>query len=177
MADEAPSLESLIETARTRFERGDLVGALEAFEEALSCDAASEDALFGRDSVLAILDDPATAIGFYTDAIDATGGHADMFLGRAHMRWHGGDLTGAVDDYSEAIARSSEPAAIHCHRARAREAAGDLDGAVDDYRAAIELGSIDEKLVSDAEHEIERIESRLAETLMDQDATTDPTGD
>ncbi|MCC7540023.1 MAG: tetratricopeptide repeat protein [Deltaproteobacteria bacterium] len=157
----------LIEQARSRFERGDLVAALAAFESALAADPTSEDALFGRDSVLAILDDPETAIGFYTEAIEATGGHAEMFLGRAHMRWHAGDLAGAIVDYTEAIERTPAPASIHCHRARAREAAGDLDGATDDYRRAVELGSPDDAFVLDAETEIARIESRLGETLME----------
>jgi hypothetical protein len=86
---------------------------------------------------------PAAALGDYSEAIRCNPGYPLAYFDRGNLRHERADYAGAVDDFTSVIQlRPGHPDAWN-NRGWARQALGDFTGAADDYERALSLAGPD----------------------------------
>src|SRR5262249_37010412 len=120
------------------YARGDVAGALAAFDRALELRPDYPEALNNRGIVRHRLGDPA-ALADFDRAVELRPRYAEALNNPAGTRMALGDLTGALADFDRGIGVRPDSAEAYHGRAGALHASGDLDGALADYDRVIGL--------------------------------------
>lgn len=85
------------------------------------------------------LNDSASSLADYSQAIVLRPHYADAYINRAILKDKMGDITGALSDCGQAIALRPDDAEIYFGRATIKDKVGDIAGALSDYDQAITL--------------------------------------
>jgi len=119
--------------------RGDLVGALNFFNEAIGLDARFALAYVSRGDALDQMGDQASALADYNKAIAVDVGNAAAYIGRGGLRLRAGDNKQALEDFGLAIQSEPRNAEAYFRHGTAYEALGDTSSAIADYNSAIQV--------------------------------------
>ncbi len=125
--------------AATRYELGDLAGAIADFTQVLAINPEDAVAYNYRGLVRYELDDSAGAIADFCESIALEPDQAAAFCNRAFVRSEMEDYYGAIADYSLAIQARPEAAIAYFYRGMACQKLGNPRGALSDYNEALHL--------------------------------------
>jgi tetratricopeptide (TPR) repeat protein len=118
-------------------QRGDLHGAIAAYDAALAAQPNDADCLINRGNARAEAGDLLGAIEDYGAGLRLNPWIENGFNIRGMARMAAGDLRGAAEDFDRAIAQRPQLADAHFNRGCVRLQLGDLDGAIEDFSAEL----------------------------------------
>ena len=121
-----------------RYDKGDLDGAIQDFDQAIHLNSNDPVAYFNRGTLRSKKGDLDGAIQDYDQAIRLKP-NAVCYYNRGLARRKKGDLDGAIQDYDQAIRLKPDYTDAFNSRGVARFDKGALDGAIQDYNQAIRL--------------------------------------
>ncbi len=123
----------------SRFDKGDLTGAIADFTQALQTQANYPEAYFYR--ALAYFDQKELqkSIADYSKAIELNAGYVDAYYNRALVLSEMGDKPGAIADYTQVIRLDRSFAAAYNNRGLALSDLGDQKQAIDDFNEALQI--------------------------------------
>ena len=119
--------------------RGDLNGAIAAFDQAIKIDPKFAPAYFLRGRAYSLLNNPDLAISSYAQAIQIDPGYAEAYYQRGSLRGERGDFDNAISDFSEVIKLNPKYAPAYYNRGHVQYFKGDLDGALEQINQALAL--------------------------------------
>ncbi|MDX6404544.1 MAG: hypothetical protein QOH70_1999 [Blastocatellia bacterium] len=122
-----------------RQQRGDLRGAISAYDETLKLDPNFVEAYIARASARYRLGDLEGSNADYDNAIRIGAEYAEAYLGRGTVRTERNNLDGAIDDYSKAISMKPEYAEAYYGRCLDRYLKGEFDQAIVDCDRAVKI--------------------------------------
>jgi len=122
-----------------KFNKGDLDGALTAFNYALQLRPHFAEAYSSRGIVKRAKGDLDGALADSNKAIELNPGLAEFYSNRGIVKKDEGDLDGALADCDKAIELKPDLANAYNNRGMTKHTNGDLDGALADYNKAIAL--------------------------------------
>jgi len=126
-----------------KFNKGDLDGALTAFNYALQLRPRFAEAYSSRGIVKKAKGDLDGALADDNKAIELNPSLAEFYSNRSILKKDKGDLDGALADCDKAIELKPDLASAYTSRGMTRHNRGDLDGALADYNKAIALDPTD----------------------------------
>ena len=127
------------ERGHTRYDKGDLDGAIEDFTRSIELEPGVANVWLCRGVARNARKDLDGALADVTRAIELEPGNVTAWLDRGSVRRSKGDLPGALADTSHAIELHPERAQPWTNRGVLRVESGDLDGGIADYSRSIEL--------------------------------------
>jgi len=119
--------------------RGDLNGAIAAFDQAIKIDPKYAPAYFFRGRAYALQNNPDAAISNYDQAIQIDPGYTEAYYRRGSLRGEEGDFDKAMSDFSEVIKLDPKYAPAYYNRGHVQYFTGNLDGAIDEINQALAL--------------------------------------
>ncbi|MBI3724230.1 tetratricopeptide repeat protein, partial [bacterium] len=138
-ADEASTVEALLNRGMSRMQRADYEGAIADFTKALELDPKSATAWSDRGAARVLAKDNAGALGDCARAIELDPKLATAWSNRAYVRSREGDYDGAISDATRAIELDPKSSRTWYHRGCARRHKQDHAGANADLTRALEL--------------------------------------
>ncbi len=138
-SDADEQVKAYVSDGKGSFQKGDLDGALAAFNHALDLDPRSPDALYNRGLTKAQQDDSDGAISDFSQALQVDPKLAGAYYARGLARHSKGDLDGAINDYNLAVQNDPKLALAFFNRGLIRMQKDDIDGAIIDSGRALEL--------------------------------------
>ena len=123
----------------SRQSKGDIDGALEDYNQAISLDPKNALAYYRRGLALQSKNDLDAAVSDYTQAIAFDSKQANAYSNRAFIKQSKGDLDGALADYDHSLALNPKIAVAYYNEGLIKVQKGNLDGAIDSYNRALDL--------------------------------------
>ena len=123
----------------SKYQSGDLAGALAADNQALNLNSKSATALYNRGIVKAAQNDLDGAVADYSAALQIDPNMAQAYYYRGLARHSKGELDGAISDYNQAVQIDPRNALAFFNRGLIRMQKDDIDGAIVDSTRALEL--------------------------------------
>ncbi|MEG4574137.1 tetratricopeptide repeat-containing serine protease family protein [Microcoleus sp. N3A4] len=123
----------------TRFDRGDLSGAVADFNQAIQTQSDYSEAYFYRALAYFDLRQMPKSIADYSKAIALNAGYVDAYYNRGLVLSAMGDKPGAIADYTQVIRLDRNFAAAYNNRGLALSDLGDQKGAIDDFNQALQI--------------------------------------
>jgi lipoprotein NlpI len=138
-SDPHAKAEAWIEFGIANGRKGDLDGAIAAFNQALQFDPKSASAYVNRGFALSLQLKLDEAIADFTKALELDPKNRNAYYDRGVTRTKKGDFDGAIDDFTQEIGLDANDADACYNRGHARYFKGDLNGALADINRAIAL--------------------------------------
>ena len=123
----------------TRFDKGDVSGAIADFNQAIQTQSDYAEAYFYRALAYFELKNLPKSMLDYNKAIDVNAGYVDAYFNRALVLSAMGDKPGAIADYTQVIRLDRNFAAAYNNRGLALSELGDQKQAIDDFNQAIQI--------------------------------------
>ncbi|MEG4532635.1 tetratricopeptide repeat-containing serine protease family protein [Microcoleus sp. D2_18a_D3] len=123
----------------TRFDKGDLSGAVADFNQAIQTQSDYAEAYFYRGLAYFDLKQMPKSIADYSKAIALNAGYVDAYYNRGLVLSAMGDKPGAIADYTQVIRLDRNFAAAYNNRGLALSDLGDQKGAIDDFNQALQI--------------------------------------
>jgi len=123
----------------TRFDKGDLSGAVADFNQAIQTQSDYSEAYFYRALAYSDLKQMPKSIADYSKAIALNAGYVDAYYNRGLVLSALGDKPGAIADYTQVIRLDRNFAAAYNNRGLALSDLGDQKGAIDDFNQALQI--------------------------------------
>ena len=123
----------------TRFDKGDLSGAVADFNQAIQTQSDYSEAYFYRALAYFDLRQMPKSIADYSKAIALNAGYVDAYYNRGLVLSAIGDKPGAIADYTQVIRLDRNFAAAYNNRGLALSDLGDQKGAIDDFNQALQI--------------------------------------
>ena len=123
----------------TRFDKGDLSGAVADFNQAIQTQSDYVEAYFYRGLAYFDLRQMPKSIADYSKAIALNAGYVDAYYNRGLVLSALGDKPGAIADYTQVIRLDRNFAAAYNNRGLALSELGDQKGAIDDFNQALQI--------------------------------------
>ena len=123
----------------TRFDKGDLPGAVADFNQAIQTQSDYAEAYFYRALAYFDLRQMPKSIADYSKAIALNAGYVDAYYNRGLVLSALGDKPGAIADYTQVIRLDRNFAAAYNNRGLALSDLGDQKGAIDDFNQALQI--------------------------------------
>ncbi|MBE9119982.1 serine protease [Tychonema sp. LEGE 07199] len=123
----------------TRFDKGDLSGAVADFNQAIQTQSDYSEAYFYRALAYFDLREMTKSIADYSKAIALNAGYVDAYYNRGLVLSALGDKPGAIADYTQVIRLDRNFAAAYNNRGLALSDLGDQKGAIDDFNQALQI--------------------------------------
>ncbi|MEG4853837.1 tetratricopeptide repeat-containing serine protease family protein [Microcoleus sp. B5-D4] len=123
----------------TRFDKGDLSGAVADFNQAIQTQSDYAEAYFYRALAYSDLRQMPKSIADYSKAIALNAGYVDAYYNRGLVLSAMGDKPGAIADYTQVIRLDRNFAAAYNNRGLALSDLGDQKGAIDDFNQALQI--------------------------------------
>ncbi|MEG5063843.1 tetratricopeptide repeat-containing serine protease family protein [Microcoleus sp. B3-A4] len=123
----------------TRFDKGDLPGAVADFNQAIQTQSDYAEAYFYRALAYSDLKQMPQSIADYSRAIALNAGYVDAYYNRGLVLSALGDKPGAIADYTQVIRLDRNFAAAYNNRGLALSDLGDQKGAIDDFNQALQI--------------------------------------
>lgn len=123
----------------TRFDKGDLSGAVTDFNQAIQTQSDYVEAYFYRALAYFDLRQMPKSIADYSKAIALNAGYVDAYYNRGLVLSAIGDKPGAIADYTQVIRLDRNFAAAYNNRGLALSDLGDQKGAIDDFNQALQI--------------------------------------
>ncbi|MEZ2239324.1 tetratricopeptide repeat protein [Microcoleus sp.] len=123
----------------TRFDKGDLSGAVADFNQAIQTQSDYSEAYFYRGLAYSDLRQMPKSIADYSKAIALNAGYVDAYYNRGLVLSALGDKPGAIADYTQVIRLDRNFAAAYNNRGLALSELGDQKGAIDDFNQALQI--------------------------------------
>ncbi|MEG4633876.1 tetratricopeptide repeat-containing serine protease family protein [Microcoleus sp. AR_TQ3_B6] len=123
----------------TRFDKGDLSGAVADFNQAIQTQSDYSEAYFYRALAYFDLKQMPKSIADYSKAIALNAGYVDAYYNRGLVLSAIGDKPGAIADYTQVIRLDRNFAAAYNNRGLALSDLGDQKGAIDDFNQALQI--------------------------------------
>ncbi len=123
----------------TRFDKGDLPGAVADFNQAIQTQSDYSEAYFYRALAYSDLRQMPKSIADYSKAIALNVGYVDAYYNRGLVLSAIGDKPGAIADYTQVIRLDRNFAAAYNNRGLALSDLGDQKGAIDDFNQALQI--------------------------------------
>ena len=123
----------------TRFDKGDLSGAVADFNQAIQTQSDYSEAYFYRALAYFDLKQMPKSIADYSKAIALNAGYVDAYYNRGLVLSAMGDKPGAIADYTQVIRLDRNFAAAYNNRGLALSDLGDQKGAIDDFNQALQI--------------------------------------
>ncbi|MEG4987073.1 tetratricopeptide repeat-containing serine protease family protein [Microcoleus sp. BR0-C5] len=123
----------------TRFDKGDLPGAVADFNQAIQTQSDYSEAYFYRALAYFDLKQMPKSIADYSKAIALNAGYVDAYYNRGLVLSAMGDKPGAIADYTQVIRLDRNFAAAYNNRGLALSDLGDQKGAIDDFNQALQI--------------------------------------
>lgn len=123
----------------TRFDKGDLSGAVADFNQAIQTQSDYVEAYFYRALAYFDLRQMPKSIADYSRAIALNVGYVDAYYNRGLVLSALGDKPGAIADYTQVIRLDRNFAAAYNNRGLALSDLGDQKGAIDDFNQALQI--------------------------------------
>jgi len=123
----------------TRFDKGDLSGAVADFNQAIQTQSDYSEAYFYRALAYFDLKQMPKSIADYSKAIALNAGYVDAYYNRGLVLSALGDKPGAIADYTQVIRLDRNFAAAYNNRGLALSDLGDQKGAIDDFNQALQI--------------------------------------
>lgn len=119
--------------------KGDINGAIAAFNQAIQIDPKFATAYYGRGHAYMLKKETAAAISDFDKAIELDPTIAAAFYDRGTMKGKSGDFDAAVSDFKKTIELEPKYAPAHYNVGHVDYFRGDLDGAIDQLTQALTL--------------------------------------
>jgi tetratricopeptide (TPR) repeat protein len=123
----------------TRYDKGEMEGALQDYTEAIRLKPDFALAFNNRGNARRNKGDVEGALQDFNEAIQLKPDLAEAFNNRGNARSAQGDVEGALQDYNEAIRLKPDYANAFYNRGIVRREKGDVEGAMQDFTEAIRL--------------------------------------
>jgi len=123
----------------SRFDKGDLSGAVADFNQAIQTQSDYSEAYFYRALAYFDLKQMPKSIADYSKAIALNAGYVDAYYNRGLVLSVMGDKPGAIADYTQVIRLDRNFAAAYNNRGLALSDLGDQKGAIDDFNQALQI--------------------------------------
>jgi serine protease Do len=123
----------------SKFDRGDVSGAIAEFNQAIQSQSDYAEAYFYRGLAYFDLKDLPNSIADYNKAIDFNAGYVDAYYNRALVFSAMGDKPSAIADYTQVIRLDRNFAAAYNNRGLALSELGDQKQAIDDFNQALQI--------------------------------------
>ncbi|MEG3848127.1 tetratricopeptide repeat-containing serine protease family protein [Microcoleus sp. herbarium19] len=123
----------------TRFDKGDLSGAVADFNQAIQTQSNYVEAYFYRALAYFDLRQMPKSIADYSKAIALNASYVDAYYNRGLVLSALGDKPGAIADYTQVIRLDRNFAAAYNNRGLALSDLGDQKGAIDDFNQALQI--------------------------------------
>ena len=123
----------------TRFDKGDLSGAVADFNQAIQTQSDYAEAYFYRGLAYSDLRQMPKSIADYSKAIALNAGYVDAYYNRGLVLSAMGDKPGAIADYTQVIRLDRNFAPAYNNRGLALSDLGDQKGAIDDFNQALQI--------------------------------------
>jgi lipoprotein NlpI len=133
------SAKDYVEFGMANGAKGDLNGAIEAFNEAITIDPKYAPAYYNLGIAYSVESRTDDAISEYSQAIQLDAKNKDAYYRRGCLRGKKGDLDGALGDFDEVIKLDPKYALAYYNRGHVFYFKGNLDGAVNDLDEALRL--------------------------------------
>jgi lipoprotein NlpI len=137
--DVSPQVNASVDDGKDKFQKGDLDGAIAAYNHALDLDPKAAAALYNRGLVKEAQENADGALADYSAAIEADPKMAMAYYSRGLARHSHGDLDGATGDYNQTVQIDPKNALAYFNRGLIRMQRDDIDGAIVDSSRALEL--------------------------------------
>ena len=128
-----------VNRGNTRFQAGDIDGAIADYTEAIELNASDSIAYYNRGIARGRQGDHTRAIADYTRAIQIGGHYANAYYNRGVAKHAKGDFEGAISDWSRTIELDPKHLPAHFNRGMAKLEKVEVEGAIADFTRAIEL--------------------------------------
>ena len=123
----------------SRFDKGDLSGAVEDFTQAIQTQSDYPEAYFYRGLAYFDLRQMQKSIADYSKAIALNAGYVDAYYNRGLVLSEMGDKPGAITDYTQVIRQDNTFARAYNNRGVLLSELGDQKQAIDDFNQALEI--------------------------------------
>lgn len=123
----------------TRFDKGDLSGAVADFTQAIQTQSDYAEAYFYRGLAYFDLRQMPKSIADYSKAIALNASYVDAYYNRGLVLSAMGDKPGAIADYTQVIRQDRTFARAYNNRGLALSELGDQKGAIDDFNQALQI--------------------------------------
>jgi serine protease Do len=123
----------------SKFDKGDVSGAIAEFNQAIESQSDYAEAYFYRGLAYFDLKDLPNSIADYNKAIDFNAGYVDAYYNRALVFSAMGDKPSAIADYTQVIRLDRNFAAAYNNRGLALSELGDQKQAIDDFNQALQI--------------------------------------
>jgi len=123
----------------SRFDKGDLSGAVADFNQAIQTQSDYPEAYFYRGLAYFDLRQMPKSIADYSKAIALNASYVDAYYNRGLVLSALGDKPGAIADYTQVIRLDRNFAAAYNNRGLALSDLGDQKGAIDDFNQALQI--------------------------------------
>ena len=119
--------------------KGDLEGAIAAFNEAMKIDPKYAPAYYNRGFAHALQNKPDEAVADYDQAIQIDPAYTEAYFQRGGLEGQKGDFDGAISDFSQVIKLAPTYAPAYYNEGHVHYFLGNLDGALDEVNQALKL--------------------------------------
>ena len=119
--------------------KGDLDGAIKAFNEAIKIDPKYAPAYYYRGFAYSVQNKPDQAISEYTQVIQIDPKYKEAYYQRGTLKGQNGDFDGALADFGEVIKLDPKYAPAYYNLGHVHYFKGDLDGALNEINQALRL--------------------------------------
>ncbi|WP_377476655.1 MAG: tetratricopeptide repeat-containing serine protease family protein [Microcoleus anatoxicus] len=123
----------------SRFDKGDLSGAVADFTQAIQTQSDYAEAYFYRGLAYFDLRQMPKSIADYSKTIALNASYVDAYYNRGLVLSAMGDKPGAIADYTQVIRLDRNFAAAYNNRGLALSDLGDQKGAIDDFNQALQI--------------------------------------
>ncbi|MCE0522615.1 MAG: tetratricopeptide repeat protein [Methylacidiphilales bacterium] len=118
---------------------GDLDGAIQDFDQAVSLDPKDAEALYRRGLAREAKGDMAGALADYTEVLGINPKQADAYSNRGFVKQARGDTDGALADYTQALLINPKIPVVYYNEGLIDVQKGDLDSAIASFDRSIDL--------------------------------------
>jgi tetratricopeptide (TPR) repeat protein len=119
--------------------RGDLVGAVKAFEQAISLDPKFAPAYYNLGYAKSLQDKTDEALQNYDKAIELDPNYRDAYNQRGNLKGRRGDFVGAIPDFEQVVRIAPDYPQAHYNLGHVYYFTGDLDNATKELDKALAL--------------------------------------
>lgn len=131
---------SLLQSAKKKYQSGDVTGALSDYTQVIKLNPNAEDAFYERGRIYNEQKKYLEAINDFTKVVIINPKHHRAYYLRGYTRFLTGNYRDAVSDFNFSIELYANSALAFWYRAEAKMKLGDMTGACEDWDAAYRLG-------------------------------------
>jgi tetratricopeptide (TPR) repeat protein len=128
-----------INLGQTKYEEGDIIGAIGEYTKAIQADPKNASAYFNRGMIYQEIGNLEKAHDDYSSALEFDPDNIEAYFNRGMICLELGDTLGAVKDFDSVLERDPSRALAYYNRAMAKYKRGNISGAEEDYSHCIEL--------------------------------------